>query len=266
MGSLHAFLLAVIQGITEFLPISSSAHLVLLPIIMQWQDQGIVIDIAAHLGSLLVVLFYFRADLRKLMNACRASPDVSGGATGDRRLAWLLLCATLPILIAALLFHVYVIEYARDAIVVAIASIFFGLLLWLADWHGKRTRQIGQLTTVNALVIGLAQATALIPGASRSGVTMTAGLWLGLSRVEAARFSFLLAIPTLLAASVYACYHVLRQEVIIAWDLALGVMVCSAVAAFFCIHWFLKFISRIGMLPFVLYRILLGVILLIVYW
>ncbi len=266
MSSLHAFLLAVIQGITEFLPISSSAHLVLLPIIMEWQDQGIAIDIAVHLGSLLAVLFYFRSDLRKLAKSWFYSLGAYDDATDDGSLAWLLLWATLPIFIAALLFHSYVIQYVRNAIVVAIASIIFGLLLWLADWRGKQTRQTKQLTVVDAVLIGLAQATALIPGASRAGVTMTAGLWLGLTRVEAARFSFLLAIPTIFAASVYGSYHALQQGVIIQWGLVFGVISCSAFVAFLCIRLFIKFVSQVGMLPFVLYRILLGTILLLTYW
>ena len=266
MASLHAFLLAVIQGITEFLPISSSAHLVLLPIIMEWQDQGIVIDIAVHLGSLLAVLVYFRSDLHKIVSGWFGSFSASDDTTEDGYLAWLLLWATLPIFIAALLFQSYVIQYVRNAIVVAIASIIFGLLLWYADWHGKQIRQNKQLTVVDAVLIGLAQATSLIPGASRAGVTITAGLWLGLTRVEAARFSFLLAIPTILAASVYGSYHALQQDAIIQWGLTLGVVACSAFVAYLCIHWFIKLVSHVGMLPFVLYRILLGTILLIVYW
>ncbi len=264
MEPLHAFLLAVIQGITEFLPISSSAHLVLLPIIATWQDQGIVVDIAAHFGSLLAVLFYFRSDLYKLVTSCSTSTRFSHGTAEDNRLAGLLIWATLPIFIAAILFHAYVVEYTRNAVVVAIASITFGLLLWLADWLGKQTRKTRHLTTVDALLIGLAQVTALIPGASRVGVTMTAGLWLGLTRTEAARFSFLLSIPTILGASLYGCYRAVLQNEGIEWGMVFGVIACSTVVAFLCIHWFIKFINMIGMLPFVLYRIVLGIVLLVI--
>ncbi len=265
MGFLHAFLLAVVQGITEFLPISSSAHLVLLPIFMQWQDQGIIIDIAAHLGSLIAVVFYFRMDLLRLLKGWLQSFGTSDSVNEDGQLAWLLLWATLPIMIAALLFQAYVLPYVRNAVVIGVASIFFGLLLWFADWRGKRTKNTKQLTIFDAMLIGVAQATALIPGASRSGVTMTAGLWLGLTRVEAARFSFLLAIPTILAASLYGAYHAFSDNGVIQWSLVLGVIVCSALIAWLCIHWFIKFVSRIGMTPFVLYRILLGLVLLYVY-
>lgn len=266
METLHAFLLAVIQGITEFLPVSSSAHLVLLPIIMNWQDQGLMVDVAAHLGSLLAVLFYFRNDLRKLVSKGPTPTGSPGQSSEEGNLAWLLLWATLPILVMALIFHAYVAQYSRNAIVIALASIFFGLLLWLADWRGSHTRGTKQLTTVDAILIGLAQACALIPGASRSGVAMTAAMWLGLKRVEAARFSFLLAIPTIFAASVYGGYHAAQGAAAIRWGFGFGVLACSAVVTFFCIHWFIKFVNQVGLLPFVLYRLLLGGVLLFAYW
>jgi len=265
MGTLHAFLLAIIQGLTEFLPISSSAHLVLLPIVMKWHDQGLVMDIAVHLGSLLAVLFYFRHDLRNLISAWLGSLNHSNNSNDDSRLAWQLFWASLPIFMVAFFVQAYLIQHLRSAVVIGVASIVFGLLLWHADRYGQQTRDNKDLKTRDALMIGIAQAFALIPGASRSGVTMTAGLWLGLTRVEAARFSFLLAIPTILAASLYGSYKAMQQDVLINWGLTFSVTICSAVVAFLCIHWFIKFVSKIGMLPFVIYRILLGAILLIVY-
>ena len=269
MGTLHAFLLAIVQGLTEFLPISSSAHLVLLPIVMEWQDQGLVMDIAVHLGSLLAVLFYFRHDLIKLSGGwIQSIGGTRGGSTvgnEDGQLAWLLLSATLPIFIVALFVQAYLIPHMRNAVVIGIASIVFGLLLWHADSSGKQNRDSKDLTIRDALLVGVAQAFALIPGASRSGVTMTAGMWLGLTRVEAARFSFLLSIPTIFAASLYGVYKSLHQEVAINWVLKLAVIICSAIVAFLCIHWFIKFVSKIGMLPFVIYRIALGGLLLFFY-
>lgn len=269
MGTLHAFLLAIVQGLTEFLPISSSAHLVLLPIIMQWQDQGLVMDIAVHLGSLLAVLFYFRHDLIKLSGGWFQSLGVvkgnSSAGNEEGRLAWLLLTASIPIFIVALFVQAYLLAHIRSAVVIGIASIVFGLLLWHADKSGKQTRHNKDLTMRDALLVGVAQAFALIPGASRSGVTMTAGMWLGLTRVEAARFSFLLSIPTIFAASLYGAYKSMYQEVVINWGLTLAIIACSAIVAFLCIHWFIKFVSKIGMLPFVIYRIVLGSILLFLY-
>ena len=265
MGILHALLLAVVQGLTEFLPISSSAHLVLLPIVMEWQDQGLVMDIAAHLGSLFAVLFYFRYDLNKLFTGWVQSFGIDNSSSEDARLGWLVLWATVPIFVVALIMQFYLLPYIRNPIVIGIASIIFGLLLWHADTSGKQTRFNKDLTLSDAIIIGIAQAFALIPGASRSGVTMTAAMWLGLTRVEAARFSFLLAIPTILAASLYGSYKAMQHEAVVNWALALGVIACSAIVAFLCIHWFIKFVSKIGMLPFVIYRVLLGGLLLFFY-
>ncbi len=264
MDALHAFLLAVIQGLTEFLPISSSAHLVLLPIVMQWQDQGVVIDIAAHLGSLLAVVFYFRHDLSKLTTSWLQSIGTQN-IDDDARLAWNIFWATLPIFIVALFVQAYLLAYVRNAVVIGIASIVFAILLWVADKQGSKIRENKDLNLKDALLIGLAQTFALIPGASRSGVTMTAGMWLGLTRVEAARFSFLLAIPTILAASVYGAYKGMIQDTTIDWVLTLGVMACSAIVAFLCIDWFLKVVTKLGMMPFVIYRIALGGLLLFFY-
>jgi len=268
MDFLHAFLLAVIQGLTEFLPISSSAHLVLLPILMQWQDQGLVIDIAAHFGSLIAVLIYFRKDALNLLNAWFGSfnnKEKTAKQLKSSRKAWLLFYASLPILIIALLVQAYVLQYARNAVVIGIASIIFAIFLWRADKRGTQTRDIHELTFWQAMMIGFAQAFALIPGASRSGVTMMAGMWTGLTRVEAARFSFLLAIPTILAATSFGVYRIISQNTLIEWGLGLTVVLVSTLTAWLCIHWFIKLVSKIGMLPFVIYRILLGTILLIVY-
>ena len=264
MDALHAFLIAVIQGLTEFLPISSSAHLVLLPIFMEWQDQGVVIDIAAHFGSLLAVVFYFRRDLSNLIRSWFQSFGVEN-KSDEARLAWNIILATIPIFIVALLVQAYLLAYVRNAVVIGIASIVFAILLWIADKQGSQIRSNKDINLKDALLIGLAQAFALIPGASRSGVTMTAGMWLGLTRVEAARFSFLLAIPTILAASVYGAYKGMLFEIDIDWIATIGVMACSAIVAFLCIDWFLKVVTKLGMTPFVIYRIILGSLLLIVY-
>jgi len=244
MGTFHAFLLSVIQGVTEFLPISSSAHLVLLPIVMDWQDQGIVVDIAVHFGSLLAVIFYFRCDVQKLIVGWFKSFDTSNGTNQDGRLAWLIIWATLPIMIVALLFNAYALEHIRNAFIIAASSIIFGLLLWVVDMRRENTRTVKELSLRDVILIGLAQSVALVPGASRSGVTMTAGIWLGLTRVDAARFSFLLAIPTILAATLFACYRAIQVEIMVQWVLVLGVVACSSLVSFFCIHWFIKFVSK----------------------
>jgi len=183
-------------------------------------------DIAVHLGSLLAVLFYFRHDLLNLFGAFFASWHPSYTSNDYSRLAWRLFWASLPIFIVAFFVQAYLIHYLRSAVVIGIASIVFGILLWHADKFGTQTRDNRDLKLSDGLLIGIAQAFALVPGASRSGVTMTAGLWLGLTRVEAARFSFLLAIPTILAASMYGVYKSTQQEVMIDWGLTLAVTIC----------------------------------------
>ncbi len=265
MGILQAFLLSLIQGLTEFLPISSSAHLVLLPIIMEWQDQGLVIDIAAHVGSLLAVILYFRTDIRQLISGWLASLSNSSSTDEHGRIAWLIIYASLPIMFVALLFHAVLLEHVRNAVVIGVASIVFAVLLWIADRNGKQYKETKHLTIIDSILIGIGQAFAIIPGASRSGVTITAGMWLGLSRIEAAKFSFLLAIPTILVASAYGFYCAFMQHVNFDWGVVIFVVISSAIFAYLCIHWFLKLVKDIGMLPFVIYRIILGLVLIVAY-
>ena len=260
MDSLHIFVLAVLQGSTEFLPISSSAHLVLLPQILRWPDQGLVFDVAVHFGSLIAVVFYFRHDLRQMLKSWLRS--VSGGAADrDSRLAWWVIIGTLPAVFAGFLIepleHLF-----REPWIVAAASIGFGLLLWHADRRARRARDEFELSLGDVLWIGCSQVLALIPGTSRSGITITAGLMLGLTRKAAARFSFLLAIPVILASGVLQTYRMFTEVSPIAWsDLLLG-MVLSALSAGLCIHYFLRLVDRLGMLPFVVYRVLAGILIL----
>ena len=193
---------------------------------------------------------------------CIRDRSLGGNQTDDSRLAWNIVCASIPIFIVALIVQAYLAAYTRNAVVIGIASIVFAVLLLIADKRGSQTRTNKDMKFKDAVLIGIAQAFALVPGASRSGVTMTASMWLGMTRVEAARFSFLLAIPTILAAAVYGAYKSMAQDVAINWLLTLGVVACSAIVAFLCIDWFLKVVAKIGMLPFVIYRFILGGLLL----
>ena len=261
MDSLHIFILAIVQGLTEFLPISSSAHLVLLPNLLDWDDQGLVFDVAVHFGSLLAVLYYFRHEVWRMFRAWLRS--VTGGpADQDSQLAWWVIIGTLPAVIVGFVFQTDIEHDLRAPWVLAIASIFFGLLLWYADRQGKRTRDEYSLCLRDVLIIGCAQVLALIPGTSRSGITITLALFLGLTRQAAARFSFLLAIPVILASGTLQSVRMVTEVNPIGWgELLLGVLL-SAIAAGLCIHYFLRLVDRIGMLPFVLYRIALGVLIL----
>lgn len=252
-------LLAIVQGLTEFLPISSSAHLILLPRLLHWPDQGLVFDVAVHIGSLIAVLVYFRSQLIRMLRSWFRSL-ATGAADQDSQLAWWVIIGTLPVVIFGYLLQGLVESELRSPWVIATASIVFGLLLWLADARGKRKRSEYQLKWKDVLVIGCLQALALIPGTSRSGITITAGLMLGLTRKAAARFSFLLAIPVILASSLLPILRMATEAQAISWgELFLGV-VLSAISAGLCIHYFLRLIEKTGMLPFVIYRVLLGIL------
>jgi len=262
MDSLQIFILAIIQGLTEFLPISSSAHLVLVPQMLNWPDQGLVFDVAVHIGSLIAVLYYFRVEVRRMFVSWTRS--LAGGkADQDSLLAWWIIIGTIPAVLAGFLLQGPIEENLRSPWVVALASISFGLLLWYADTSSRRTRNEFQLNLKDVLIIGCFQALALIPGISRSGITITLGLFLGLTRKAAARFSFLLAMPVIFGSGVLQTVRMVTEVRPIGWDdLLLGVLL-SAISAGLCIHYFLRLIDRIGMLPFVIYRVLLGVAILV---
>ena len=262
METWHIIVLAIVQGITEFLPISSTAHLILLPKLIHWQDQGLAFDVALHVGSLLAVLIYFRQDLIPLLQSWAVSLRYRR-QTPQSRLAWAIIIGTLPVGVAGLLLNDWVDAYLRSTLVIAIATIVFGILLGIADYWGKRQRGEMQIQWRDAWLIGLAQAVALIPGTSRSGITMTAGLMLGLQRQAAARFSFLLAIPVIVLAGSLETYELLKQPFTADWQaLMLGVFF-SGVSAYLCIYAFIRFLERVGMMPFVLYRLAMGGVLLL---
>ncbi|ODN41743.1 undecaprenyl-diphosphate phosphatase [Piscirickettsia litoralis] len=257
-------ILAVIQGVTEFLPISSSAHLIIPSEVLGWQDQGVVFDVAVHFGTLLAIIFYFSNDLKQLSQGCIiAMRDKS--INSEARLVLAIIMATIPVALVGVLAHSLIEAYLRSAWVIAATTIGFGVLLWCSDAYAqsyvKQGKESPKLGWRVACWVGLAQVFALIPGTSRSGVTMTAGLFLGLSRDCAARFSFLLAIPVIILASLLQCYKLVTSAVSI--DLAmLGIATFVAfISALLCIHLFLKWIQKIGFMPFVLYRFLLGFIL-----
>lgn len=273
MTLLQVFVLAVIQGLTEFLPVSSSAHLILGSVALGWPDQGLVLDLATHLGTLLAVLVYFRRDLSRLVQAWLPSwPGdrlrVPEGTTTEEevsRLRWMGIClafASVPALVAGGLLHEIIEGYLRDVRVIAWTTIVFGLLLWLADARGPRDLSLKQMTLPRALLIGLAQMAALVPGVSRSGITITAGRFLGFTGDAAARFSFLLSIPIIGAAGAYGLYRVLTGDASIDWLQFLFAVGLSAAADWICIAAFLALLQKIGLVPFVLYRLALGVVLL----
>lgn len=264
MEFIHHILLGLVQGLTEFLPISSSAHLILLPNIAGWDDQGLVYDVAAHFGSLIAVIAYFRNDLKRItlawVESLKGKP-----ASVDSNLMWYLIIATIPIAFIAFILYSVIATWFRSPVIIAVATIFFGLLLWWADSGNNRFRKIGDINIKDALWIGFAQVLALIPGTSRSGITITAGLVLGLERQAAAKFSFLLAIPTILLAGGYEIYRYFINGVdtnLYYFSIVFFISACSAWCA---IKIFFKFLERLGMVPYVIYRLILGTLLLYLY-
>ncbi|MDP5138762.1 undecaprenyl-diphosphate phosphatase [Rheinheimera baltica] len=259
MSTVEVIILAIIQGLTEFLPISSSAHLILPSAVFGWQDQGIVFDVAVHVGTLLAVMLYFRHDIGQLTLGWVHS--LSGKHSMESKLAWWVILATIPAGLAGLLAAKadVVDTLLRSPWIIAFTTIVFGFALWWADATAKQQQSMDTLSWKQALFIGVAQALSIVPGTSRSGITMTAAMLIGLDKVSAARFSFLLSIPIIVLSGGYQASKLLSEpERFDVTGIALG-MGLSFICALVCIHFFLKIISRMGMFPFVVYRLLLGV-------
>lgn len=263
MTLLQILVLASIQGLTEFLPISSSAHLILVPVLSDWPDQGLAFDVAVHVGTLGAVMFYFRHDIVQLASAWSLSL-LKQQHSAQSRLAWGVIVASIPLALGGLLLHDWVDTVFRSPLVIAGATIGFGILLGVADMVGRRQQQLTQMSWLVMILVGISQVFALIPGTSRSGATMTAGLLLGLTRQAAARFSFLLSIPAIIMAGGYQGMKLLDAPQVDWSAITFGVLF-SALTAYLCIHLFLKLLDRIGMWPFVVYRLLLGGILLYIF-
>ena len=253
--------LAFIQGVTEFLPISSSAHLILPAALTGWEDQGLAFDAAVHLGTLLAAIVHFRRDLAGFAS--------SGAALALRR-QWddnmdMLVrigMATMPIAIVGALLKGPIEDYLRTTTVIAVATIVFGLALWWADRRrGTAAGEMRMPSYSQALLIGVAQVAALIPGASRTGVTVAAALALGFGRTAALRFSFLLAIPAIAGAALFMAVDA-APGALLPWpELGVGLLIAAG-SAFLCVDAFLRVVERIGMTPFAIYRVLLGLALL----
>ncbi len=266
-------ILAFVQGLTEFLPISSSAHLILPRVFFDWPEQGVAFDVMVHLGSLAAVLWYFRQDIYQLFSAwCWSFKQIakqefewSGASSAHPQerhaiLAWLLILATIPAGLVGLLWQDQIVEFGRNGTVIAISSIVFGLILFGADYFGQKQKTLDSIGWQAALAVGVAQVFALIPGTSRSGVTMSAALLLGFDRVAATRFSFLLAIPIIAASSaleIGILFNLGASGEL--WMQLLTALLTAGIVAYMCIHWFLKLIAQLGFLPFVIYRIILGI-------
>jgi len=274
----QAIVLGIVQGLTEFLPISSSGHLIIFPWLLNWESAGLSFDAAIHLGTLTAVVVYFRQEILRMIAAiphALSNPvgllprpmDSSHGQDADARLGLLIVIATLPGMFFGVLFEGTIEEFFHteensDRAIATIATmlIVVGLVLYLAERVSKRSKTLGRMAWLDALIIGFAQALALIPGTSRSGATITAGLFRGLNRSDAARFSFLAGMPLILGAGLKSVVEVM-QEGMSGHEVALFVAggISAAIVGFFTIWGLLRFLERRSTLVFVVYRILFGI-------
>jgi undecaprenyl-diphosphatase len=262
---LEAIVLGIVQGLTEFLPISSTGHLRIVPAFMGWEDPGAAFTAVTQLGTMAAVLLYFREDLKRITIAWwRSVWDRRLRRELDARLGWYIVLGTIPIGIFGVLFKDQIETGARDLYLIGVALIVLGLVLLLAEKVGTRERSIEQIRTKDGFAIGFAQALALIPGVSRSGATITAGLFMGLDRPAAARFSFLLSVPAVVLSGLLELGTILSDDD--GDHTSLGALVIATVMAFvsgyLAIAWLLKFLSTHSTVIFVVYRVALGVLVL----
>jgi undecaprenyl-diphosphatase len=262
MDIIQTIVLALVQGLSEFLPISSSAHLILVPKISDWPDQGLSFDVVVHLGTLSAIVFYYRSLIKDLAVDFYYSA-INAKSVGQSKLAWGIIIGTIPVGLSGLLFIEYIETNLRSVQVIAYSTIIFGLLLGFASWintNNKAPRET--VGWVDVLFVGLMQSLALIPGTSRSGITITAGLLIGLSKKMSIKFAFLLSIPVITLSSMLVIVNLYNQPEQVDWSLMFLGFVIAGLSSYFTIVMFIKLLDTIGLIPFVVYRLLLGVLLL----
>jgi len=263
LENLHILYLSILQGATEFLPVSSSGHLILLSKFTSFPDQGLVLDVAVHFGSILAVIMYFSSTICQIVKSLLKNKLYPNMNDDNVRLFWLLVVGTIPAVIAGLLLRNYGTEWLRSTRLIGWTILGYGLLLFIADKLSMTIRQIKHMGFVDALLIGLAQCLALIPGTSRSGITITMARFLGLERTEAAKFSMLLAIPTIIGATALVCWKIISEgnftEITQVFDGVIYSYIASIIAIY-VVMWWLK---KSTFLPFVIYRVILGTVLLL---
>ena len=265
MPLLQVIVLGIVQGLTEFLPISSTAHLVVIPKLFGWPDQGLAFDIALHVGTLAAVLLYFFRDWIQIL-AQGFGVRIGGDPVleRNRKLLWLLVAGTIPAGIAGLLFQKQAETLWRENLyVIAGTAIGFALVMWFADYSGRKQKDIGHISALDSVAIGLAQAIAVVPGVSRSGITISAGLLRNLDRRTAARFSFLLSTPIIAGAAAKDLWDLMRHQGGVSSDMRtafiVGIVV-SAITGCLAIRFILEYLRRSSLTVFVIYRIVFGII------
>jgi undecaprenyl-diphosphatase len=273
MTILTAAILGVLQGLTEFLPISSSAHLILVPWFLGWQPMGLVFDVSVHFGTAIAVLAFFWKDWVRLCKALFTGfLDRDPFGNQDRKLAWFLIVGTLPAVVAGLLFEELIETKLRSPMVTVYTLAGLGILLFIAEMKSRRNRTLQVFAWADCLWIGFSQVLALVPGVSRSGITMTAALFRNAARTDAARFSFLLSTPVILGASILAGWRLIQQctqagdsMAPIPWEVLVAGVLSASITGFLCIRYFLRYLQTKSFVPFVIYRFLLAGVVLIFY-
>ncbi len=267
IGYLQAVILGLLQGLTEFLPVSSTAHMAIAPqLLLHMPDPGSAFSAVAQLGPIVAIIVYFRTDLVRYVNGVIRNPNPNAIAPGDvdGKLGWYVVIATIPIIVFGVLLQKHIASDFRNLKVIAISLIVLAIVLFWAEKAGARRTSLENITFKEAMIIGIAQVLALIPGTSRSGVTISAGLFQGLDRESAARFSFLLSIPAVTAAGIFEFYHALKEfhfgHAIIPYLVS---AVVAGLFAYFVIKWFLGYMKEHNTMVFIVYRIALGVLILV---
>lgn len=257
---LQSIILGIVQGLGEFLPISSTAHLILAPYFFSWPDPGLSFDVALHAGTLIAVLAYFWKDWIKILKLVTRNPKPDGDYNPN--MLWFLVVATIPGILAGYFLENQAETVFRSPLLIAFTLAFVGLILYLVDKYIRHRKNVSRITLKDSIIIGLSQAIAIIPGVSRSGATITAGLAMGLDRVSAARFSFLLSTPIIFGAAALKIPYLFREG--INTSIGIGIIV-SAVSGYLAIKYLLKLVEKIGYGIFFWYRLILAVVIVLVY-
>jgi undecaprenyl-diphosphatase len=266
VGWIEAVVLGIVQGLTEFLPISSSAHLRIVGELFGWDDPGAAFTAITQIGTEAAVLLYFRHDIARIVVAWLGSLAGRRKGDPDARMGWLIIVGSIPIVVLGLLFQDDIETTLRDLRIVATALVLFSLILYWADRVGAKKRELSDLTVGHGIAFGFAQAMALIPGVSRSGGTITMGLFLGYSRSAAARYSFLLAVPAVLGSGFFQAYEALTGDIAgegVSWGPTILATVIAFGVGLTVIAWLLRYLDRGSFTPFVVYRVVLGVLVLV---
>ncbi|MDG2395228.1 undecaprenyl-diphosphate phosphatase [Candidatus Thioglobus sp.] len=262
MDFIQTIVLSLVQGLSEFLPISSSAHLILVPKLTDWPDQGLAFDVVVHMGTLSAIVFYYRAIIKILLRDFFYSV-VKVQTIGQSKLAWGVLVGTIPVGLAGLLFKDFIEINLRSIEIIAYSTLFFGILLGFSSWLNARQKKTrDELNWLDVAFVGLMQALALIPGTSRSGITITAGLLVGLSIKKSTQFAFLLSIPVITLSALLMMLDLYQQPQLVDWPMLIVGFFVAAISSYLTVVFFIKLLDTIGLMPFVIYRIILGVMLL----